>query len=233
LFGVALLLNSVFAEDKPSPSAPAPEPKWDVRVEVLMVALPQEKALALLPDLRNPAKIDRAVAQIMPAIGRKEATLMGLPMVVTHSGQRAVTEAVLEKRYPTEFEPPQVPQTVVIGPPAPAEKPKMDVAIPTAFETRNMGATLEVEPVVSPNGEWINLNLVPQRVDLLGFDSYDAVSIAVGTAKIDQPKFTTAKVTTSLSLRSGQHCLIAIHKLAQPEGHLEFFILQATAIPVK
>jgi len=46
------------------------DPQWNVRVEVLMVAMPQEKALAILPDLRDSAKIDGAVTEILNAINR-------------------------------------------------------------------------------------------------------------------------------------------------------------------
>ena len=43
---------------------------------------------------------------------------------------------------------------------------------PTAFETRNTGVTLEVEPVVGPDGVTIDLNLVPQVVEFEGFINY-------------------------------------------------------------
>ena len=52
-----------------------------------MVALPEEKALALLPDLQDDAKIDAAWAQLMEALKRKEATLTGYPVVQTIEGQ--------------------------------------------------------------------------------------------------------------------------------------------------
>src|SRR5256885_8461855 len=35
---------------------------------------------------------------------------------------------------------------------------------PNAFDTRNTGVTLEIEPVVGPDGVTIDLNLVPQIV---------------------------------------------------------------------
>ena len=51
-------------------------PHWIVRVDVLMVAMPQEKLLPMLPDLRDPTKIDAAVANCC-AVRRKRAD--GLP----------------------------------------------------------------------------------------------------------------------------------------------------------
>ena len=43
---------------------------------------------------------------------KKGVDLLSAPRVTTKSGQRAVIEIVREFRYPTQFEPPQIPQTV-------------------------------------------------------------------------------------------------------------------------
>jgi hypothetical protein len=239
ILATCLLAFPVFAAE-PSPFEPAAEkkapkdPQWNVRVEVLMVALPEEKALALLPELRDSAKIEGAVTEIMAAIKRKEATLMGYPVVVTLDGERGVSETIFEKRYPTEFEPPTTPQTAGQTAPAPAGAPISEPAFPTAFEVRNVGVTLEVEPEVSAKGDWIRVDVVPQRVELLGFDTYDAVKTASGlVVKADQPRFATSKTTTRLKLHNGESCLLAVHKLVQPENQIELFIIQASATPVK
>lgn len=137
------------------------DPQWNVRVEVLMVAMPQDKLLPLLPDLRDPAKIDAAVDQLLAAVQRKEAILTGYPVVYTLDGERGVSEAVLEKRYPTEFNPPAEPQNFGgSGTPTPAEQRLIDESpIPSAFETRNCGTTLEVYPHVVNHGGSIRLDL--------------------------------------------------------------------------
>jgi general secretion pathway protein D len=88
---------------------------------------------------------------------------------------------------------------------------------PTAFETRNTGVTLEVEPVVGPDGITIDLNLVPQVVEFEGFINYGspirtssvnvlgmAQSIELTPNIINQPIFSTRKVTTSVSVWDGQ-----------------------------
>src|SRR6202012_4955230 len=41
---------------------------------------------------------------------KKGVDLLSAPRVTTKSGQRAVVEVVREFRYPTEFDPPQIPQ---------------------------------------------------------------------------------------------------------------------------
>lgn len=218
-------------------SRQADSAQWNVRVEVLMVAMPQDKLLALLPDLRDPKKIDEAVAQLMTAIQRKEAILTGYPVVQTLDGKRVVSETILEKKYPTEFEPPLVPQNAgAAAPPPVADALKInDLPLPTAFEVRNLGVSLEVEPHVSSHGETTHLrDVVVHRVELLGFDAYDAVRTASGKVlKIDQPQFFSSKVNTSLTVQNGQRTLIAVHLLPKPENYMEVFILQAFATPIK
>ena len=159
---------------------------------------------------------------------KKGVDLLSAPSVTTKSGQRAVIEIIREFRYPTEFTPPVVPQSLNLSGGA---LPVITPTTPTAFETRNTGVTLEVEPVVGPDGQTIDLNLVPQVVEFEGFVNYGSpiygslqatqinafgVSIPVGaptqvllTANtINQPIFSTRKVTTSVSVWDGQTVVI-------------------------
>lgn len=157
---------------------------------------------------------------------KKGVDLLSAPSVTTKSGQRATIEIIREFRYPTEFQPPQVPQSTNGG------SAVVTPTTPTAFETRNTGVTLEVEPVVGPDGQTIDLNLVPQVVEFEGFINYGSpiFSISVPTFSltnvvvppavlqailtptsllltnnvINQPIFSTRKVTTSVTVWDGQ-----------------------------
>ena len=51
------------------------------------------------------------------------------------------------------------------------------------------------------------------------------------TPKIEQPRFFSTKVSNNLATKNGQRTLIGVHKLAVPEGKMEFFILRAIATP--
>jgi general secretion pathway protein D len=139
----------------------------------------------------------------------KGVDLLSSPRITTKSGQRAVIEIIREFRYPTEFDPPQVPteiggnasSAIVVTP-----------TTPTTFETRNTGVTLEVEPVVGADGYTIDLNLVPQVVEFEGFINYGSPILAsTGTSSsiltenvINQPIFSSRKITTSVSVWDGQ-----------------------------
>lgn len=163
---------------------------------------------------------------------KKGVDLLSAPRVTTKSGQRAVIEIVREFRYPTQFTPPQLP-TFTSGVGGASSAPAVVTpTTPTAFETRNTGVTLEVEPVVGPDGVTIDLNLVPQVVEFEGFINYGSPIFAVSPAVtsvfadpftqmlrtivspassvlltenvINQPIFSTRKVTTSVSIWDGQ-----------------------------
>ena len=158
---------------------------------------------------------------------KKGVDLLSAPKVTTKSGQRAVIEIVREFRYPTQFQPPQIPQNFRGGDSGSGFNTGSSVAAasfpvtpttPTAFETRNTGVTLEVEPVVGPDGITIDLNLVPQVVEFEGFINYGspiktvqptllgtvAQSVVLTENVINQPIFSARKVTTSVSVWDGQ-----------------------------
>lgn len=185
---------------------------------------------ALAPGVMSLAGVftDPAFQVVVRALNQQKGVdLLSAPRVTTKSGNRAVIEVIREFRYPTEFDPPQIPQNfgntgggVVIGggggsggggsfPVTPTT--------PTAFETRNTGVTLEVEPVVGPDGYTIDLNLVPQVVEFEGFINYGSPITSTTTDifgiptvnvitpnVINQPIFSTRKVTTSVSIFDGQ-----------------------------
>src|SRR4029077_42816 len=134
-------------------------------------------------------------------------------------------EVVREFRYPTQFQPPQIPQsfgslqgtTVGAGQTSTSSTFPVTPTTPTAFETRNTGVTLEVEPVVGPDGITIDLTLVPQVVEFEGFINYGSPIrtfstnlLGVSTPQIitdnviNQPIFSARKVTTSVSVWDGQ-----------------------------
>jgi len=156
---------------------------------------------------------------------KKGVDLLSAPKVTTKSGQRAIIEIVREFRYPSDFTPPQVPS---IGTTTTTGSQVVPVVVtpttPKDWQTRNTGVTLEVEPVVGADGATIDLNLVPQVVEFEGFINYGSPINAVGVNTmagisvsqpivltenvINQPIFSTRKVTTSVQVADGQTVVI-------------------------
>ena len=105
--------------------------------------------------------------------------------------------------------------------------PIVTPSFPTDFTTRNLGVTLEVEPQIGPDGYTIDLTLSPEVVDFEGFINYGSPILAPVTQSIldpatlltlgerttsriltenviNQPIFSTRKVTTNVSIWDGQ-----------------------------
>jgi general secretion pathway protein D len=192
-------------------------------------------ASRMAPGLLSLAGVftDPSFQLVVRALNQKKGVdLLSAPRVTTKSGQRAVIEIIREFRYPTEFDPPQIPQNfgnqggggaIILNPLVPTANAggagnfPVTPTTPTAFETRNTGVTLEVEPVVGADGYTIDLNLVPQVVEFEGFVNYGSPIQTTSTNAfgiptvnvitpnvINQPIFSTRKVTTSVQVFDGQ-----------------------------
>jgi len=157
---------------------------------------------------------------------RKGVDLMSAPSVTTKSGQRASVEVVREFMYPTEFDPPQIPQqfggnsggstNLTTGSSSQGSFP-VTPTTPTAFEMKPIGVRMEVDPVVGPDGYSIDLNLAPEVNEFEGFINYgspiqtgstDALgnptTIVLTENRIPQPVFSTRKVQTAVTVWDGQ-----------------------------
>ncbi len=165
------------------------------------------------------------------------AKLVGWPMLTTQSGQRAVIESIDEFRYATEYATGGVGVYISEEHAEPGAKLKQAPetitgtefnSVPSVFETRNTGVTLEVEPTLSADDKIIQLNLVPQHVRLVKMNK---VSIereqTHEKVSVEQPEFDTMKTTTTLSLKSGERVLMGVYVTSDPPDHLELFILRA------
>jgi general secretion pathway protein D len=154
---------------------------------------------------------------------KKGVDLMSAPSVTTRSGQRANVEVVREFIYPTEFNPPQIPTqfgavggVVGVGGATSSSFP-VTPTTPTAFTMRPVGVKMEVDPVIGPDGYTIDLSLAPEVTEFDGFINYgspiqtsatDALgnptTVVLTPNIINQPVFSTRKVTTAVTIWDGQ-----------------------------
>jgi general secretion pathway protein D len=157
---------------------------------------------------------------------KKGVDLLSAPRVTTKSGQRATIEIIREFKYPTEFSPPQIPQQfggnqggINLGAGGGNSNGSFPVTptTPTAFEKRDTGVTLEVEPTIGPDGYSIDMQLLPQVVEFEGFINYGSPIQTTNTNPltgitttnvltpnvINQPVFSTRKVSTNVTVFDG------------------------------
>lgn len=114
----------------------------------------------------------------------------------------------VDYRYPTEFDPPELPN-MVEGPFERKTPEGKEMAIfpatasnPTSYQTRFLGKSLEVQAWESDDGVF-TLKLEPRRTNLLKKDVYGR-----GKAKEEYPRFATPHLATSVSTTSGKPFLL-------------------------
>ncbi len=134
-------------------------------------------------------------------------------MVICRSGQKATAESIREEIYPTEYAPPGLPGSFGSGPrdrtpPADPMNPKL--RSPTAFESRDTGVTLEVEPTVGTNGQIIDLRFSSEIVSRLRLETWMEHKDPWGAAPVRMPIFEKWGSKSLLSLQSGKFEVAAV-----------------------
>jgi general secretion pathway protein D len=158
---------------------------------------------------------------------KKGIDLMAQPSVVTRSGQAASVNIVREFIYPTEYEPPELPNSFGTtftsggGLGGSASTFPVTPATPTAFEKRDVGIILEVMPTVSADKRFVEIELNPSITDFDGFvnfgspinsigsdDSGDPTRIEITRNAILMPVFSTQRAKTNLTVADGATVVI-------------------------
>ncbi len=169
---------------------------------------------------------DGQVQMIMRGLNQKKGVdLMTAPSVTAKSTQKATIEIIREFIYPTEYEPPELPNSTgssfgggldgLLGGGGGGSFP-VTPATPTAFDTRNTGVTLEIEPTIGENDFVIELRFVPEIVEFEGFINYGSPIQSPGTDalgnpvvsvitenRIEMPVFSARRVNTQLTIYDG------------------------------
>ena len=161
---------------------------------------------------------------------RSDTDVLSAPKVVTKSGQEAIMKVVTEYIYPTEFEV-EISQQSVSGGDNTSSGMTLATVEPQNFEMREVGVILQVIPEVTPDGQMIDLLLVPQVVSEPTWKNYGmkipyfapskgnfagAIGDATGLDEVlapsdveymelpmEQPFFSVRSVQTKLSVYNG------------------------------
>jgi len=166
---------------------------------------------------------DGQFQMIMRGLAQKKgADIMTAPSVTARPGQKATIEIIREFIYPTEYEPPELPNSVGAtgvaggGGGGGAGIFPVTPATPTAFETRNTGVSLEIEPNVGANDYVIDLRFAPEIVEFEGFINYGSpitspasdafgnpVTVTITENRIEMPVFSSRRVSTGITIYDG------------------------------
>ena len=167
---------------------------------------------------------DSQVQMIMRGLSQKKGTdLMTAPSITARSGEKALIEIIREFIYPTEYEPPELPNSIGggisgggLGLGSGGGSFPVTPATPTSFETRNTGVTLEIEPTIGGNDFVIDLRFAPDIVEFEGFVNYGSpiqspatdflgnpTTVIITENRIEMPVFSSRRVTTALTIYDG------------------------------
>ena len=205
------------AADPFDPDAKAPKV---IQVQVEYIELSHELLTQLL-FLAEPKSADatRLRKQLQGLVAKGEAKVLETQIVVCKSGQKATTESLHEFIYPTEYEPPSGSK--------PDEKPKAlpltsfpyNPATPTAFDTRNVGSNLEVEPTLSEDCNIIDVRIVPEILWHTGETIWQETKDTLGNVStVKMPDFYVIRASTAVTTISGQYMLISVQSPKDAQG---------------
>jgi len=210
--GLAALLAQEKDVDPFEPGVGAPKL---VKVRVEFVEMSHEKLTELLfleePGSSDATALRKTVAELVKG---GDASILETMMVVARSGQKATSESIREFIYPTEYEPPEVPMPKNKGNLTPEDLKALGAmatpATPTAFETKNLGSILEVQPTISPDDGLVDLRFLPEIVWHTGNDVWVERKDGLGNvSKIEMPGFYKVSLNTAITCVPGQYNLVA------------------------
>ena len=196
---------------------PAAEMEKQLRIQVEWFELSHEDMTELMepedfskPQLLNSSNNGPLRERMKKMMADDKAKLLETAIVIARSGQRAKAESIYEYIYPTEYDPPELPTRVGDLGKKGKEAGDFPMSPPNAvaFETRNVGTTLEVDPVLGADDRTVDLNLAPELVYPVGeliYGEYDS-----GKAKVvmKMPIFYSVRITTQVTLRVGEYLMI-------------------------
>jgi hypothetical protein len=208
--GFAFVANSKEVDPFADPPAGvAPPVPMQVQVQVEFVELSHE-ALTKLLFLTKPTSADATALrqQLQDMVSKNEAKILETQIAVARSGQKGGSESIHEFIYPTEYEP-----TCSLMDEELSKKPKTPnaLAVPTTFETRNLGSILEVEPAVGEGNRIVELRFVPELIWHSGSAIwYEGKDSSGNPFKVQTPDIYTIRLNTGIQCISGQYTLAGV-----------------------
>lgn len=154
----------------------------------------------------------RLHARMRELVKEKKARILETSILTTRPGQKAGVCSMTEHIFPSEYLPPMLPTPHSTwkeqreNPPYPfmARPPH-----PFAFETKDVGARLEIEPLLGED-KLINLYFAQNLTRLLRYETASEYKDRWGDASIRFPIYESLKAGYSLILTDGQFGLVGL-----------------------
>jgi hypothetical protein len=209
----ALLVGGIFvthlteANEPETKEEAIPEGIRQIRVYVEKIEISALEYAELMTIPTNSSNHTALRNALLEKVNKGEAQLISNQALIVRSGERGTVESIKEFIYPTEFEPgatfrPEEDDTTKEIANFPILPP-----IPTAFETRNLGCTLEIEPKLSKDERTIDLVFKPESVKYIGENVMAEWKTKTTEMNVQMPIFYTQRTNTSVKLSIGEFLL--------------------------
>ncbi len=201
-----------------------PEPLLIQTIEYIQLPLVDVSRLLFDENLISDSVKLRAALGVMLKNGT--AHIHDTLCTVTSEHKKAQTESTLEFIYATEYEPPEIPSSILI-PENKIENPELMRALgqlktpptPTAFEPRNVGNSFTTETFLEDDGKTATITIEPEIVTFIDWMKYnEAVDIAGNKHDIRMPKFYVMRMNAQVTVATGKPQLIGLHSAQGKDG---------------
>jgi len=198
-----------------------------IRVQVEFIDVSHEQLTELMFGTEAPANDVELRKQAGQLVKDGKATILETMLCIARSGQKATTESVEEYIYPTEYEPAELPaarsdEKDESGTTNATRRVSAVGPTPTAFETRNVGSTLEIEPTLGEDNKFIDLRFLPEIIYHVGNEVWAEWKGEYGNTPVQMPTFYTLRLQTSVTLVDGQPMLVAALSPKNKDGSPDF-----------
>ena len=202
-----------------------------VTIEARFLRMPRETAEDLFKPEVNLSKVsivrEDVLRRTRDLVRQKEITVLAQPKVATVSGNTAQIKSVEEFRYATDYS---------FVPPFNTNKPattaEARTLLPGSFETRELGTLLNVTPTLGPDGQTINLTLVPEISTKGEPPTKVEAATPAGKVSVEQPRFRSRQVTTTVQILSGSTILLGVADPIEGEDRDQIVLVLLTATVV-
>lgn len=193
----------------PVPVASADDLPAMIRVYLEYIEVPHETLTDLMAGKhgRGSGTLHREVRAL---VKRKKAHILESCIAVARPGQKMSIESMMEHITPTEYEPSSFPSSLPTLPLGAEFKIPLRPDPTNAFEVRNVGVTLEIEPNIGADEEIIELRLAPEITWFLRNENWHEHVDQWGEAHILQPVHESKRLSTAVTLRKGKFALIGV-----------------------
>lgn len=203
-----------------------------VTIETRFLRMPRDTAEDLFKPEVNLAKVslvhEDVLRRIRELVRQKEITVLAQPKVTTVSGNTAQVKSVEEFRYPTEFTVTPTASTNATS----KTTTESAILVPSGFETRELGTLLNVTLTLGPDGQTINLTLVPEISTKGEPSSKIEVATPNGKVAVEQPRFRSRQITTTIQILSGSTILLGVADPIESEDRDQIVLVLLTATVV-